>query len=146
MTGTIFFAFSLLASMHNPPFGTGWIRHPKPNQIGGLCHFWIVRNFSYLIVDSYRLRFGARADWNITGQLGVYAGAAWEHEFDGKAQATAYGLDTPSPSVRGDTGVFDFGFSLKPSAVPGLTMELGATATAGVRHGIMGNMTVKYEF
>ncbi|MCR5562419.1 MAG: autotransporter outer membrane beta-barrel domain-containing protein [Desulfovibrio sp.] len=102
--------------------------------------------YEFADVDSYRLRFGARADWNITEQFGLYAGAAWEHEFDGKAQATAYGLDTPAPTVKGDTGVFDFGFSLKPSAVPGLTMELGATATAGVRHGIMGNMTVKYEF
>ena len=102
--------------------------------------------YEFADVDSYRLRFGLRADWNITEQFGVYAGAAWEHEFDGRARATAYGLDTPSPSVRGDTGVFDFGFSFKPGAVPGLTMELGATATAGVRHGIMGNLMVKYEF
>ena len=97
-------------------------------------------------VDSYRLRFGMRADWDISERFGVYAGAAWEHESGGKARAMVYGFDVPSPSIRGNTGIFDFGFSLKSNAVPGLTIELGGTATAGVRQGIMGNLIVRYEF
>ena len=103
-------------------------------------------SFEFDDVDSHRLRAGVRADWNITEQLGIYAGAAWEHEFDGKARATVNGVDTPSPSVRGDTGVFDLGFAFKPTALPGFTMQLGATASAGKRHGVGGNFMVKYEF
>jgi len=102
--------------------------------------------FEFDDVDSHRLRAGVRADWNITEQLGIYAGAAWEHEFDGRARATADGVDTPSPSIKGDTGVFDLGFAFKPTALPGFTMQLGATASAGKRHGVGGNFMVKYEF
>lgn len=102
--------------------------------------------FEFDDVDSHRLRAGVRADWNITEQLGIYFGAAWEHEFDSKARATANGEDVPSPSVRGDTGIFDLGFAFKPAALPGLSLQLGATATAGMRHGVGGNFMVKYEF
>ena len=102
--------------------------------------------FEFDDVDSHRLRLGARADWNITEQLGIYFGAAWEHEFDSKARATANGEDVPSPTVRGDTGIFDLGLAFKPAALPGLSLQLGATATAGMRHGVGGNFMVKYEF
>ncbi len=97
-------------------------------------------------IDSHRLRAGVRADWAVSEQFGFYAGAAYEREFDSKARATAYGMDTPSPTVKGDTGVFDVGFSFKPTSLPDFKMELGATATAGKRHGISGNLMLKYEF
>ena len=34
-----------------------------------------------------------------------YIGAAYEHEFDGKARATAYGYDIRTPSLTGGTGM-----------------------------------------
>ena len=45
-----------------------------------------------------------------------------------------------------DTGIFDLGFAFKPAALPGLSLQFGATATAGMRHGVGGNFMVKYEF
>ena len=104
--------------------------------------------YDFSNVDSYRMRFGVHTDWNVTERFGIYAGAAWEHEFDGVARATVYGygIDGPAPSIKGNTGVFDLGFAFKPDAVSGLTMKLGATATAGVRRGITGSLMVRYGF
>ncbi|MBR4747380.1 MAG: autotransporter outer membrane beta-barrel domain-containing protein, partial [Desulfovibrio sp.] len=102
--------------------------------------------YEFKDIDSHRLRAGMRADWLVSEQFGIYAGAACEREFDGKARAAVYGLDTPSPALKGDTGVFDVGFTCNPSSLPGFKMELGATATAGKRHGIAGNLMLKYEF
>lgn len=97
-------------------------------------------------VDSYRLRLGARVDWSVTDYVALYAGLAWEREFDGEARATTYGYDTPSPTVRGDSAVLDLGVAVRSDRVPGLSMEMGATATLGKRHGVMGNLLVRYEF
>lgn len=49
---------------------------------------------------------------------GPLPGRGLEHEFDGKARATAYGLDVPAPSLKGDSGVFELGVSFKPSPTP----------------------------
>ena len=122
-------------------YGKGFWTH-----LYGDSAYVAVDPYDFADVDSYRMRFGVHTDWNVTERFGIYAGAAWEHEFDGRAQATVYGLDTPAPSIKGNTGVFDLGFSFKPCIVSGLTMKLGATATAGVRHGVAGNLMVKYEF
>ena len=100
--------------------------------------------YEFDTVDSQRLRLGARLDWQFSECASVYVGAAWEHEFNGEARATTYGMETPAPTMEGDTGVFDLGLSFTPA--PNLTVEAGLTGYAGMRQGIGGNVLVKYSF
>jgi len=102
--------------------------------------------YHFKAMDSHRLRVGTRAHFEFTKQSSIYAGAAWEREFDGDARATAYGFDTPSPSLKGNTGVFDLGVSFSPDAAPDLTLEVGGSAFTGTRRGVSGNFMLKYKF
>ena len=71
--------------------------------------------YDFKATDSSRTRLGARFIHAYGDQTRVWAGAAWEHEFDGVARATVYGFDTPSPSLKGDTRLFELGLTLAPS-------------------------------
>lgn len=96
--------------------------------------------------DSGRLRLGGRVAWMANEHVAPYIGAAWEHEFDGKARATTNGFAIDAPSLRGDTGIGELGLSLTPSADLPLTVDLGVQGYAGKREGVTGSLQVKYEF
>ena len=102
--------------------------------------------WSFKDVDSQRLRLGARLGYDFCRQVTGYAGAAWEREFGGKARATAYGLDAPSPSLKGDSGLLEAGLTLKPVADSGLSLDFGVQGHTGVRQGVSGTAQVRYEF
>ena len=96
--------------------------------------------------DSSRLRLGGRFAWAVNEHVSPYAGAAWEHEFDGKARATAHGFDIDAPSLSGDTGIGELGLTLTPSASLPLYFDLGVQGYVGRREGVTGSLQVKFEF
>ena len=75
-----------------------------------------------------------------------YIGAAWEHEFNGRAGATTRGFSIPAPSLRGDTGIGELGLSFKPSATIPLFFDLGIQGYVGKREGVTGSLQAKLEF
>ena len=81
--------------------------------------------FSFKDSDSHRTRLGARFGYAALDTLTPYIGAAWEYEFDGKARATVYGFDLPSPNVKGSTGVGEVGLVWKPEKAQGFAVDLG---------------------
>lgn len=97
-------------------------------------------------VDSNRLRFGGRFAYTVNEYIAPYIGAAWEHEFSGKARATTNGFDIDAPSLRGDTGIGEIGLSLTPSVDLPLTVDLGVQGYTGKREGVSGSLQVKWEF
>ena len=97
-------------------------------------------------VNSHRLRLGGRLTWAVTEHVSPYAGAAWEHEFDGKARATSLGYDLDAPSLKGDTGIGELGLSWTPSATIPLTIDLSLQGYTGVREGYTGSLMAKWEF
>lgn len=102
--------------------------------------------YSFKATDSHRSRVGARISLPVSEQARAYVGAAWEHEFDARARATVYGFDTPSPSLKGDTGVFELGLDMTPGSTRALTVGLGVQAYVGKRQGIGGSATLQYAF
>ena len=70
----------------------------------------------------------------------------YHYVVDGQARATTYGLDTPSPSLKGDTGVFEIGFDMKPRTDGPLTVGLGAQAYTGMREGFGGTAKLMWVF
>ena len=100
--------------------------------------------YHFNAVKSSRTRLGAKGTWAVSPQTQAYAGAAWEHEFDGTARATAYSLDVPAPTVKGDTAVIDAGVTFAPRQ--NLSTSVGVTGYAGKRKGAAANVEVQYRF
>ena len=96
--------------------------------------------------DSSRLRGGARFAYAVNEYLSPYIGAAYEHEFDGKARATTNGFDIAAPSLRGGTGIGELGLTLKPSKTLPLSFDLGVQGYVGKREGVTGSLQIRYEF
>lgn len=97
-------------------------------------------------VNSHRLRLGGRLTWAANEYVSPYIGAAWEHEFDGKARAASLGYDLDAPSLTGDTGIGELGLSWTPSPTTPLTIDLSVQGYTGVREGYTGSFMAKWEF
>ena len=97
-------------------------------------------------VNSHRLRLGARLSNAITQRASLYAGAAWEYEFDGKSRVKSHTYQLEAPDLKGGTGIGEAGFTLRPLAGAPLSVDVGIKYSAGVRDGITGAMHLKYIF
>jgi outer membrane autotransporter protein len=97
-------------------------------------------------VDSHRLRFGGRFAYAVNEYVSPYIGAAWEHEFDGKAKATTYGYSIDAPDLTGDTGMGELGLTVRPAAGGPFSFDLGVQGYTGKREGVTGSLQVKLEF
>ena len=96
-------------------------------------------------VTSQILRIGARYilkrnKWNF------YAGASYEHEFDGKANGTADGVairgaDTSGASFRGELGA-----TVKPGENSPWNIDLNLSGFAGKKRGFTGGVSVAFMF
>ena len=103
-------------------------------------------HLSFDDINSSRLRFGGRFAYILNEHVAPYIGAAWEHEFDGKARAKTNGFDIDAPNLRGNTGIGELGLSLTPSADLPLTVDLGVQGYTGKHEGVTGSLMVKWEF
>ncbi|MDL2271614.1 autotransporter domain-containing protein [Desulfovibrio sp. OttesenSCG-928-I05] len=99
--------------------------------------------------DSRRWRGGARFGYDFTTSQGStitpYIGAAYEHEFDGKAKATTSGYNLATPDLKGGTGIGEAGFTFK-AANTGFSVDVGVQGYTGVRDGVTGSMQFKWGF
>ncbi len=96
--------------------------------------------------DSHRLRGGARLTFDLNEYVKPYVGAAYEHEFDGKARATVNGYGIGAPDLKGSTGIGEVGLSVTPSQNVPLSFDLGVQGYTGKREGVTGSLQIKFEF
>jgi hypothetical protein len=73
-----------------------------------------------------------------------YAGAAYEHEFDGEAGASGYGYSLPAAELQGGTGIGELGLTLLSAR--GIALDLGVQGYTGTREGVSGSLQLKLEF
>jgi len=99
----------------------------------------------FAAVNSNRIRIGGRYEWTLES-VTPYVGIAYEHEFDGKAKASAYGYRIDTPDLKGDTGIAEVGIAMKPTPNRPLTLNLGIQGYVGQQEGVTGSLRVKYEF
>jgi outer membrane autotransporter protein len=88
---------------------------------------------------------GGRYSWTAEN-LKPYVGLAFEHEFDGEVKATINGYNIDSPDLKGDTGIVEIGFSVKPSPTKPVFVDFGIQGYAGQREGVSGSLRVEYKF
>ncbi|MGM9520662.1 MAG: autotransporter domain-containing protein [Phascolarctobacterium sp.] len=96
-------------------------------------------------VNSKRSRIGFRYIHGTSKVRSVYAGLAWQYEFDGAAHATANGFSTPSPSVKGSSGMLELGVLIAPKASP-VSFDLGVSGWAGKQKGYSLNANMCWSF
>lgn len=96
-------------------------------------------------VKSKRSRIGFRYIHGTSKVRSVYAGLAWQYEFDGSAYATANGLSTPSPSVKGSSGMLELGVLIAPKASP-VSFDLGVSGWTGKQKGYSLNANMCWSF
>lgn len=101
---------------------------------------------SFDTANSLRTRLGGRLSYAATHYLAPYLGAYWEHEFDGDQDSSINSVSIHTPTLRGDTGVGEFGLRLSPLRGRSLYVDLGVQGYTGVREGVTGSLQVKYEF
>ncbi|MDP8177313.1 autotransporter outer membrane beta-barrel domain-containing protein [Pasteurella skyensis] len=100
--------------------------------------------FKFDSVRSLRTQLGAKMQYQLSDKTKLYSTLAWENEAKGKATGTVLGLDMPSPSLKGNTGIVEFGVTFTPSQ--NLSINLGATGNFGKRRGASANALISYGF
>lgn len=102
--------------------------------------------FEFDAVNSHRVRLGSKLSLTSFEQINPYLGVAWEHEFDGEARATVYGLDVPAPTLAGDTGILELGVKNTATEDSALSFEFAVQGYFGTRTGIGGILQGAYKF
>jgi hypothetical protein len=97
--------------------------------------------------DSSRLRLGMRYGYTRNDRVEYYLGAAREHEFDGRVNATAYNVySIDAPSIKGDTAVMELGVKVTPSKTKHMSIDIGLQGYAGKREGITASARFNWLF
>ena len=89
------------------------------------------------------LRYGRRADGN---KFRYYVGAAYEHEFGGTADATAYGHAIDAPRLEGGTGIGEIGLTFRESPTDPFSLDLNISGYTGQRQGFGGRPELNWDF
>jgi hypothetical protein len=102
-------------------------------------------HFDFGTVNSVRWRVGGKYTHQVSKTGSMYAGLAYEYEFKGNATATYQGLSTPSPSVKGGSGLLELGYRIKPGAKSPMTLDFGLNLWTGKRRGIGGVLSANWK-
>ncbi|GHT95038.1 hypothetical protein FACS1894116_09920 [Betaproteobacteria bacterium] len=119
-------------------------------QNGDSVHLSTGEAVKFKDVNSRRVRVGAKWNFTLSDESSLYAGAAWEHEYDGKANATLndglnrYKLD--APDLKGNTSILSVGLAVKPAAGRPLSLDVGIQSHTGKREGVTGSIRAGYRF
>ena len=102
------------------------------------------QHFEFGAVDSVRWRVGGKYSHQVSKTGVMYAGLAYEYEFKGDATASYQGMSTPSPSIKGSSGLLELGYRMKPGAKSPITLDFGLNLWAGKKRGIVGLLNVSW--
>ncbi len=100
--------------------------------------------FDFDSVNSSRLRVGLRFTHALNQRQEVYTGLAYQYEFDGDARATYNGNSTPSPSIKGSSGMLELGFRTKVSS--NMDLDLSVNDWVGKQRGVNAQLGMQWKF
>ncbi len=123
----------------------GYAKYFCSHQGGTSATLATGEQYDFGSVTSNRLRLGVRYTKKLMPRSEFYAGLAWEYEFGGDATATYEGYETPSPSLKGGSGMLELGYRFTPKE-GSVSYGLSLTGWQGVRSGITGGANVSWAF
>ena len=96
---------------------------------------------------SNRLRLGARYGYMYSEKVKPYAGLAFERNFTGDVEGTAYGFTIKEKSLSGNSGIVEAGLQIQPKgATDPLSLHLGLQGHFGQRKGATASLMARYVF
>ena len=116
------------------------------NRLDGFDATLAGDSYRFDAMNSHRLRTGARFNYAVSDKVTPYVGAAYEHEFGGKARASLYGYGLPSESLSGSTAIAEVGLRVTPDKGQGVFVDFNVQGLFGNRQGAMGSLMLGYEF
>ncbi len=101
---------------------------------------------SFDAVNSLRAKAGARYVCGVSDSAEIYIGGAFEREFGGDAKGFNYALNKNirSPSLKGNSGIFEAGTSA--AVTDRLTLGADVQGYVGLKRGISGGIRAEYKF
>lgn len=93
-------------------------------------------------VNSQRIRIGGRYSIDINEAGTAYAGLAWQYEFGSDAKAAIYGLEAPTSSFKGHSGIVEAGYKL--NAGENLILDFNLNGVFGKQRGIGGALEAQW--
>ena len=124
---------------------TPYLRYFYSHQNGMTATLSSGEVYDFGSVNSHRIRLGVQYAHAVSDANEFYAGLAYEYEFNGEATATFQGYSTPSPSLKGSSGMLELGYRFTPTDGP-LSYDLHFTGWQGVRRGFSGGAQVTWAF
>lgn len=98
-------------------------------------------------VHSHRLRLGVRYGYAYSEMTTSYAGLAYERNFNGNVNGSAYGFTVKEKSLKGNTAILEAGMMVKPKgANDPFSLNLGLQGHLGDRKGITAAVKARYIF
>lgn len=99
-------------------------------------------------VQSKKIRLGFKDDYKFNENHAIYAGAAYEYEFDSKAGGRVLVLgsnaEMKQPSLRGSTGIGEIGYQYKKDET--LKFDVGVKGYVGKQEGVSAQMAISIAF
>ena len=123
----------------------GYAKYFYSRQNGASATLASGEKYDFGSVTSSRVRLGVRYTKKLMPRSEFYAGLAWEYEFGGDATATYEGYETPSPSLKGGSGMLELGYRFTPKE-SSVSYGVNLTGWQGKRKGITGGAHVSWAF
>lgn len=123
----------------------GYAKYFCSHQGGTSATLATGEQYDFGSVTSNRLRLGVRYTKKLMPRSEFYVGLAWEHEFDGAATASYEGYATPSPSLKGGSGMLELGYRFTPKE-GSVSYGVNLTGWQGKRKGFTGGANVSWAF
>lgn len=103
-------------------------------------------NYHLSSVNSYRIKLGIQEEYEPNNIHNFYLGAGLEYEFNGKAYGEHGGLRTDTPSTKGLSGIFEFGWIIKPRGDEKFSLDLSGVGSVGKNRGLTGRLGINWRF
>ena len=99
-------------------------------------------------VQSKKIKVGLKDDFKLNEKHTIYAGAAYEYEFDARAGGRVLVLgnnaEMKQPSLRGSTGIGEIGYQYKKDET--LKFDIGVKGYVGKQEGVSAQMAISIAF
>ena len=122
-----------------------YLRYFYSKQDGMSTQLNTGEDYDFGAVASHRLRLGFTYSHRENAGKELYAGLAYEYEFDGTATASYQGFNAPSPSLTGGSVMVELGYRFAPKGSR-VSYDLHMTGWQGKRRGMTGGAQVNWAF
>ena len=123
----------------------GYAKYFYAHQGGNTTTLRTGETYEFDSVNSNRIRIGTRYTHKIPGSGAFYTGLAYEYEFGSEAGASYQGYSTPSPSLKGSTGILELGYRFTPKESR-VSYGVNLMGMTGKRRGITGGVQMTWAF